>query len=312
MNRRTQELTTGAIFTAIFALLLLINRQTGSLFEEFILFLLPIPMVGFSSKYGFKSGLPVLAAMSLISIIVSTPMGIFYAVTEAFIGLVLGSGVYSKKDMTGTLLAVMGLSAVANVMNTIVLAALFGYNLDADIAEMGTLLPEMFEKAGADAQMLQMLETILTPSYLMQMMVISMVLLGLVQGFVIYQLSLLILRRLKFYVPKPKSLFEFHPPAWSGILAVFFFLTYGIIYNAVTNEVLKTAIQMTGLCSYMYLVIWGAIAIVVLIRTRLSVKIPLLGAIIAILMMMIFPFAEMVLGFLYILNGDKSDGLFAK
>lgn len=44
-NNETLKITTGAMIIAIFAMLLLLNRQTGAFFEEMFIYILPIPMV---------------------------------------------------------------------------------------------------------------------------------------------------------------------------------------------------------------------------------------------------------------------------
>lgn len=47
-------------------------------------------MVAYAAMYGVKSGLPALAAMSLISFLFGSFTTVFYAVTQALIGLVFG------------------------------------------------------------------------------------------------------------------------------------------------------------------------------------------------------------------------------
>ena len=56
MDSKTLKITTGAMIVAIFAILLLLNRQTAGFFEELFVYLLPIPMVAYSAKSGGKSG----------------------------------------------------------------------------------------------------------------------------------------------------------------------------------------------------------------------------------------------------------------
>ena len=51
MNTKTQELTFGAMIVAVFGVLLLLNRQTGGMFEGFFMFIFPIPMVAFSAGH---------------------------------------------------------------------------------------------------------------------------------------------------------------------------------------------------------------------------------------------------------------------
>ena len=300
MNQKTQELTTGAMFTAIFAVLLLLNRQTGGMFEGFILYLLPIPMVGYSSRFGLRSGLPVLAAMGLISIFVSTPTAIFYALTEAAIGLVMGSSVHAKKDPTKTLLLVMVLSALVNVVDTILLVTIFGYDLGAEITEMKTMCLDLLGKSSADATAISAMQALFTDQFLLKMMVISLVLSGLIQGFIVFEVSLLILRRLKFQVPKPKSVYLYYPPMILGILSAAAFLgySYGAGLKGKIPELYLSILQILGICGYLYLLILGALGFMLLWKAYLR-KGQVLSFFIAMLLLLIFPMAVMILGIFY-------------
>ena len=56
MNIKTRKLTFGAMVVAIFGVLLLLNRQSGGLFSDLFLFILPIPMTAYAALYGGKSG----------------------------------------------------------------------------------------------------------------------------------------------------------------------------------------------------------------------------------------------------------------
>ena len=136
MNEKTQELTFGAMIVAIFGVLLLINRQTGGMFEGFFMFIFPIPMVAFSARYGWKDSLAVFVCTVLIAFFFGTFTGIFYAVSMSFIGMVYGSCIYSQRDMNRTLILIMILSAAAELLCTIALATVAGFDLNADIMAM--------------------------------------------------------------------------------------------------------------------------------------------------------------------------------
>ena len=58
----------------------------------------------------------------------------------------------------------------------------------------------------------------------MRMFIISMIFMGIVEGFVVCQLSLIILRRLRFPIQKPAPVHSFYPPRWSGAAAFIFYL----------------------------------------------------------------------------------------
>ena len=117
-NRNTIRITTGAMIIALFTLLLLMNRQTGGLFEEMFIYILPIPMVIYAAKYGWKSGLLVFAGMAVFSFFFGNFASIFYSISSALLGLVFGTCLYYKRDMTKTMFAVMGLTVLAVFLGT--------------------------------------------------------------------------------------------------------------------------------------------------------------------------------------------------
>ncbi|MCI6885725.1 MAG: YybS family protein [Lachnospiraceae bacterium] len=297
MNQKSLKITTGAMVTAIFGVLLLLNRQTGNLFEEFFLFLYPIPLVAFSAMYGAKSSLPVLVAMSLISFLFGSFTTIFYAVSQASIGLLFGCCLYHKVDMTKTLFAVMILSAIVSVLNTVVLGFLFGFDLNQEVAEMQNMMNSIFEQAGAAVP-----KEVLSANYLKQMLVISMTLMGALQGFIVYEISLLILRRLRFPVQKPKSVYLYAPPKWTGCLALLSFFGYTAkLAQPFENELLQNTVLTVGILGYIYLLCFGFIAILLILKIRFP-KIGILGGILGLLGIFVFPMLVIIAGFLYIVR----------
>lgn len=304
MNKNALKITTGAMVTAIFGVLLLLNRQTGNLFEDIFLFLYPIPMVAYAAMYGIKNGVPVFAAMSLLSLLFGNFTTLFYAVTQALIGLVFGGCLYHKVDMTKVLFAVMGLSAVVTVLNTIVLGFLFGFDLNQEVSEMQMMMNTIFQQAGADIP-----QNILSTDYLKQILIISMILLGMMQGFVVYEVSLLILRRLRFPVQKPKSVFLYAPPKWTGYAAILAFFCYGArMTQPFEHESLQNAVMTVGILGYFYLICFGFLAILLTVKVHFPKRrIP--GVVIGILGMFLFPFAEMAAGLFYIVSGYRHQTL---
>jgi len=302
MNKKTMNITTGAMATAIFGVMLFLNRQTGGLFQDVFLILYPVPMVAYSAMYGWKNGIPALAAMSLISFLMGSFTTIFYAVTQAAIGLVFGSCLHHKVDMTKILLTVMILSAVVSVLNTVVLGFLFGININQEIAEVQNMMNTMFEKAGVVIP-----EQILSTNYLRQLFVISMILMGMVQGFIVYEVSLLLLRRLRFPVQKPKSIFLYYPPKWTGYaaMAAFFFYNAGMM-KPFGDELLQNIALTVGTLGYLYLICFGFIAILLFLKSSFP-KLKAGAYVICVLGIFIFPTIEMVAGFFYIATKYHED-----
>lgn len=308
MNDNTQKLTFGALLVAVFGVLLLFNRQTGGMLEETFVYLFPIPMVAFSARYGWKDSLPVFVCTVLISVFCGIFSSAFYAITQSFIGVVYGSCIHARRDMTRTMLLVMALSAVSNLASSVVLAALFGVNLQEDIAMMQTMMTQALEKAGISMTSAQgqAVELLLKPDSLMRMFIISMIFLGVVQGFIVCQLSVLILRRLRFPIAKPAPVSSYYPPRWTGPVALLLFLGYGTAVampqTTGRQEILRVALQSGGLCAYMYLLCFGYIAALFLLRAYGS-RFRALNAILAVLLFFVIPQIFVLLGFAYITTG---------
>lgn len=308
MNENTQKLTFGALLVAIFGVLLLLNRQTGGMLEETFIFLFPIPMVAFSARYGWKDSLPVFVCTVLISIVCGIFTSAFYAITQSFIGAVYGSCLHAKRDSNKTMLLVMGLSAVSNLLSSIVLASLFGINLQEDMQMMQTMMRQAIEKTGVSMtpQQMQSIELLLQKDTLMRIFIVSMIFMGVVQGFVVCQLSLLILRRLRFQIQKPAPITSYYPPRWTGFIALLVFVLYSSTLAmpemSGRREIIRVVGQIGALCAYMYLLCFGFIAVLFLLRAY-GPSSRLLNVIIAIAGFFVFPQLFMILGCVYISTG---------
>ena len=221
MNTKTQELTFGAMIVAVFGVLLLLNRQTGGMFEGFFMFIFPIPMVAFSAKYGWKDSLPVFVCTILISFLFGTFTGMFYAVGMSFVGMVYGSCIKSDRDMNRTLILVMILSAAIELLCTVALATFAGFDLNADIMAMQESMNTMLAQAGVDTS-----TGILSFDYLRRMYIITTGFVGAMEGLIVYYLSYAILKKLRYPIRKPQPLTNYYPSRISGVIALVLVFVY--------------------------------------------------------------------------------------
>ena len=311
LNQKTQKITFGAMITALFTILLLIDRQTGSMFQGALIFILPIPMVAYGARYGLRSSFAVWIASTLMAVFFSLPTTLIYSSCMAFIGMILGSRIHDKKDMTRTLLLVMLLSIITELVNVILLAVISGTTLDQDVLEMQTIMTDALNSAqkfagtGATAQM-DVFQQMLTPDFLKRILIISVAFTGAVQGFIIYELSLLILRRLHVAVPQPKPIIEYYPPRWLGVLSILAFFAYNYTFaKPLENAILQSLLQIIGIVGYIILMCFGAIAISLLIRLFLT-RAKLVNGLLTALSLFVMPQILLILGIFYI-SGSLHD-----
>lgn len=294
-NKKSLIITTGAMVTAIFGVMLLLNRQTGSLFQEIFVFLYPIPMVAFAAMYGLKSGMAAFVSMTLIAVFLGNFTTIFYAVSQALIGLIFGGCLYHKVDMTKTLFVVMLLSALINVVDIIAFGAMSGVDLSMQVAELQTMMSSVFEQTGMVVP-----ENAMSINTLKQMMIVSIIFAGLIQGFIVYEISLLILRRLRFPVQKPKSVFAYMPPKWTGYAALLAFFAYNrSVILPFEHEIVQNAALSIGMFGYIFLMCFGFIGIVQFLKMRYP-NVGKWSILICVILLFTLPIGVILAGFWYV------------
>ena len=284
------------MIVAIFGVLLLVNRQTGGMFEGFFMFIFPIPMVAFSAKYGWKDSLAVFVCTVLIAFLFGSFTGLFYAISMSFIGMVYGSCIHAKRDMNRTLILVMVLSAAAELLCTIALATVAGFDLNADIMAMQEGMNQVFAQAGVDIAS----SGILTYDYLRRMYIITTGFVGALEGLVVYYLSYAILMKLRYPIRKPQPITSYYPSKISGVIALILVFVYAYsVAKPFPNEIAQNVLQSAGMCGVIYLIFFGFIALIMVCRVYLRLP-GFIGMLLTLFLTMTISYIPMLAGYLYI------------
>ena len=274
MNHSVRKLTDGAMMIAIVGVFLLIDRQLGGALSSMLMFLLPLPMVFYSAKYGMKDSWVVLIAMVLLSFIVSTPASIFYVASESLVGMLYGSGTKAHMPMRRLVLLTM-------------LAGIFINIID--------LVNQLFAQANVAVP-----ANVDMTSFVTNIVFIGTALTGILQGLVTHLLSRLMLKRLRYPVEMPKPLGSYYPPKWSGYLGLAgFMLYYYTLVRPLSSALLQNFSQAFGMCGYLYLVVYGCIAVILQVSLSRP-KAKVLAGILTFFLIFSFPMFLLILGFLYI------------
>ena len=259
------------------------------------MFVFPIPMVAFSARYGWKDSLPVFVCTVLIAFLFGTFTAIFYAISMSFIGIVYGSCIKEKKDMNRTLLLVLFLSAAAELICSVALASLFGIDINADIMAMQEGLNQMFAQAGVNVA-----EGFLSYDYLRRIYIIMIGVLGAAEGLIVYYLSLMILRKLRYPISKPLPLTSYYPPKISGYIALALVGVYIItLTKPFENEIAQNILQSAGICGVIYLFFFGYIALLMVCRVYLRLP-RVLSMLLSLFLPLSITYIPILMGYFYI------------
>jgi len=143
MKKQVRTVTEGAMLLAFVGVMLIANRITGSLFRDYIVFIMPLPAIFYIAKYGFKQGLIFSIAMIILGLMVSDPVSLFYMITAVVVGLVYGYGIYKDKDNGWLLGWTTLLIATSYFFEMVIIAKLVGFDIVKEVDVLMSLLNEL-------------------------------------------------------------------------------------------------------------------------------------------------------------------------
>ncbi|MDE6475354.1 MAG: YybS family protein [Erysipelotrichaceae bacterium] len=204
MQKRVRALSEGALMCALVGILLFFNRQFGGIIEYSFYWIMTFPILVYTVKYGVKHGLMVTFSSLLLSMFLSTPTMIFYLVSCSLLGLVYGGGI-RKQWPNAFLLTITGIITLLSYIITMgLLAALFGYQMTEEI----TFFLQLFEQLSFPIGNAQIFGVFLWGTILC--------LTAFLQTICVHVVSILLLKRLRLYEYRMKSLYDFRLPKVLG------------------------------------------------------------------------------------------------
>lgn len=264
MNRNIRKITDGAMMAAIIGAILLLNRQTAGILEGIMLYIFPLPTVFYGTKYGWKDSWMLYFSIALLGFLFATPQTLFLLLSEAFIGMAYGCGVHNGTATRTLVFRTVILAVITDIMTMLVFAKFFGYDIAEEITTLETMISDTFAKTGQALP-----ETIEITSFLRNILVVSTIMTGVMEGLVTHFLSRIILKRMRFPTPRQISIAEYYPPKWSGYAGILGFVAYFYsVLKPVENEIVQNLLQGVGMISVFYLAFYGVIAVMVISAAR--------------------------------------------
>ncbi len=207
---------------AIIGLFLFLNLQFAGILQTYFIIFIPIPILIYTIRYGFRSGLVVSFGAMFLSIMLGNIITLFYIGGGLLVGLAYGYGVNSNKSNDWLLIVSTLINAISLIVETYVLAAFIGYDLYKDTEALieslkgieGLVLPDNFL-----AQVLA-----ITP--------IILLLTGFLQALMTHLLSITLLKRLNITVRKMKPLQHIQLPKWLGVIALLGLFSSTFLYQS--------------------------------------------------------------------------------
>lgn len=298
MNR-TKSITDGALLTTVYIVLLLLV-----LFVPFVfmlgIFILPIPFIIFTAKYGIRNGcLMLLAALGLTFIfatIVTLPLTLFAGIG----GVAVGQAIYKQYPAyetwaQGTVGFIIGTLAIIAIMHFVLSVNIYT-EVQAMIDETIEMARSMLTQFGAGADMMQQVELFEAQMRMFPDLIpASITIMSIFFAFIGQWLSYKILNRMEnkqLYFPPFK---QFNLPIfiiWIYFIALLltFFVTEssGMLYIAVIN-VMALMVTLIMLQGYSFIFFYAD-------YKKMHISVPIIVTIVTLVFSFLFMFIVRIIG----------------
>ena len=280
MNNKTRKITEGATLVAIVGVFLLIDRQTVGMLNGYVTWMMPLPILLYAAKYGFKDSIAPFISIILLSFIVALPTTTVIIFITGVTGLVYGSGVKKGKSNFWLLGSTLFFTIIEYLVTMVLFASFFGYDLAGELQQAIVTL----ESYGYRIQDLDMIITTMIPIILFAAACLEALLIHIIANF--------LLKRLKIKVNPMKSINDVVAPQWLGWILLAF-----MVLNAAKGyldypELLKETIFTISVIAEIVFSIFGLIDI--MINSKVSKRNYIM--LFSIFLIIIIPSSLMIIG----------------
>lgn len=295
----TKKLTTGAMLLAIVGALMLIDRQLSFMFETIIIMFMPVVIIIYSTMYELREGIILSVSLLILTFILGDPEYAFVNVPIAVIvGLGYSFGIKKNYGKRKLMIIAMILFVIGEIVVAFIISPLLGISIPEQIASIQGMYNDVLNQSGLDINTLSLFGVDLT-SLILVMLVLSTILLGVMEGFIIHLISLFLLNRFKIKTIENGAVFTFN---LNPIVAYICFISFASIYfvSRIDNETIKLIVISLSMIGSIILFYFGYIYLITYLKLKTGRK--SFGLFIIVGIILLFPVSMIVLviiGFLY-------------
>lgn len=238
-QKKTRKIVEGAVITAIFGALFLIDMYSGGLFGYYLYFILPTLIVWYGYKYEIKDSLTLSVAIFFVTLFVASPLSLYYAISALLAGIVMGYCFKKKVNATTLFLVTTTMTLISNILMYTVFATVFEMDLIGEATSIYHMI-EGFIPA----------DRIVALDVFLQFIPLVIFFMGIIEAYVMILLMMLILPRLKVPFSFQFNFLLMQLPKAFGIISFIViglntFIDTGLLFNYV-DIILKTIIVIQG------------------------------------------------------------------
>ena len=298
MNQ-TKKLTQGAMMLAIIGALILIDRMTAYWFTELLVLMMPVVIIMYSAMHSFKDGVMLSVGLIIISFLLGNFQFVYliYVPVGIFTGLAYSLGLKRGYDKQTLMLIAILTYVVGEVIATFIIYPMLGFPIATMIEEYKLALTQTGSIVGFDYSSIFTMAGVDFNSVIIIVYIISTILLGAMEGFLIHLLSVFMLKRFKVMDLGTINIWDIKPN--KTLTYICMFLTFAMYFTRYTNNqaVFYACVTVSILAAmvlfyygYLFVVLYG----VIVLKRNVGSFFILLACLVPVLLIVLI-----VLGFLY-------------
>lgn len=192
-KNKVRTITDGAVVVAIYAIFLFASRMIGGLIEEWLYFLLPIPLSVFGYKYGIRESLIVMISTLALSFLLINPLtAVFYVFPTLGLGMFYPPIMKRNLGLTVEVIFASAISLLVSLLTMVFFARLFDYDIVEDTVALVDGFADFIENLGISG-VSRLFFRALMVSLIPSVLIVN----ALLEGIFIVLLTHLLLMRLK-------------------------------------------------------------------------------------------------------------------
>lgn len=133
MRKEVRKITEGAAMIALISVFLLIDRQFAGQLNVYFAWIIPLPIIIYTARHGFKAGWLPYAGVVIIALMLSTLPSLIFAAMYGLVGLFYGLGVNKRFDNRTQFLFTSLFTTIIYFLSMVLFASFFGYDMGDEI-----------------------------------------------------------------------------------------------------------------------------------------------------------------------------------
>ncbi len=193
---------------ALISVFLLIDRQFASQLNVYFAWIIPLPIILYTAKHGFKAGWLPYFGVAVLSLVISSLPSLIFALLYGLVGLLYGWGINRKFDSRIQFLFTTLFTTIIYFLSMVLFASFFGYDMGDEVKIVAELLRTMnVQVSAAETDLIRMI------------IVMSIFLAAILEAYLLHIFARVLLKRvLKITIPASAPLSKFSLPAYIGYI----------------------------------------------------------------------------------------------